>query len=64
MKATMQNGKKLVAELRKLREAASGQWSEGNRKEVELVMHKRAYCLADVRSAPPAPGAWSDLLRE
>ena len=32
------SGKKLVAELKKLREAASRQWSEGNRKEVELVI--------------------------
>ena len=58
------SGKKLVAELRKLREAASRQWSEGNRKEVELVMYKRAHGVADVRSAPPAAEAWSDLLRE
>ena len=48
-------GKKLVAELRKLREAASRQWSEGNRKEVELAMYQRVFYLAEVRSAAPAP---------
>jgi len=59
------SGKTLIAELKRLRAAASREWNEGNRKEVELVMHRRAYSRDDVRSAPPvAPAAWSDLMPE
>jgi hypothetical protein len=61
---TTASGKKLVAELKKLREAASRQWSEGSRKEVEVAMYQRAYCVADMRSAAPAAEAWCDLLPE
>lgn len=57
------SGERLVAELKRLRASANREWNEANRKEVELVMHKRAYGRMDERSAPPVlAAAWSDLL--
>jgi Ca-activated chloride channel family protein len=54
------SGQVLVAELKRLRDAASREWSEGSRKEVEVAMHKRASSRVDARIA--APQAWSDFL--
>lgn len=57
------SGERLIAELKRLRASAHREWNEGNRKEVELVMHKRAYGRMDERLAPPVLAAnWSALL--
>jgi Ca-activated chloride channel family protein len=50
------SGPVLIAELKRLREVANRDWTEGNRKEVEVSMYKRTYSTADVRAA--APEAW------
>jgi Ca-activated chloride channel homolog len=47
------SGAILTAELTRLREAASREWSEGSRKEVEVAMYKRRYSSLDARSAKP-----------
>ena len=54
------SGSTLVAELMKLRAAASREWDEGNRKEVEVAMHKRMTTRADARSGPRQ--AWSSFV--
>ena len=54
------SGAVLVAELKRLREAASREWSEGSRKEVEVAMHKRTSNRVDARSTKPAD--WKDFL--
>ncbi len=56
------SGEALIAELRKLRDAASREWNEGNRKEVEVAMYKRMSTRVDARSAPPPD--WSSFLPE
>ena len=61
--ANAESGARLVAELKRMRATAHKEWNEGSRKEMELVMHKRAYARLDARAAPPvAAEAWSELL--
>jgi Ca-activated chloride channel family protein len=47
------SGSALVAELKRLREVASREWSEGRRKEVEVAMYKRNYGRVDARASAP-----------
>lgn len=54
------NGPALIAELRRLREAADREWNEGHRKEIEIAMYKRAYSRLDARSEKREN--WSDIL--
>ena len=45
------NGAVLIAELTRLREAASREWSEGSRKEMEVAMYQRTSSRRDARTA-------------
>jgi Ca-activated chloride channel family protein len=47
------SGAVLIAELTRLREAASHEWNEGSRKEVEVAMYKRYYSKVDSRALKP-----------
>ena len=48
-----ESGPILIDELKRLRDVASREWSEGSRKEVEVAMYKRNSSRVDARSVKP-----------